>query len=106
MAAYRIIITLKGRTVKGIRELELEDVDTAWQIFYAAAVGAYTAPKILDFEVVRISSFSDDYRKWKFTQEKQLQPFKKVYNRKDGKNARIITMEERAKLNKRPDNKD
>ena len=106
MPAYRITITLKGKTVKGIRELELEDVDTAWQIFYAAAVEAYTAVKILDFEVVRISSYSDDYRKWKFTQEKQFQPFKKMYNRKDGRNARIITMEERAKLNKRPDKKD
>ena len=106
MAAYRITVTLKGKTVKGIRELELEDVDTAWQIFYAAAVDAYTAPKILDFEVVRISSFSDDYRKWKLTQEKPIQAFKKIYNRKDGKNARIITMEERARLNKRPDQKD
>ena len=106
MAAYRITITLKGKTVKGIRELELEDVDTAWQIFYAAAVEAYSAPKILDFEVVRISSFSDDYRKWKFTHDKVPQQPRKAYSRKDFKNTRIITMAERARLSKPPEKTD
>jgi hypothetical protein len=105
MAAYRITITLKGKVVKGIRELELEDVDTAWQIFYAAAVDAYSAPKILDFEVVRISSFSDDYRKWKFTQPLREQP-RKACNRKEIKPTRIITMTERARLNKPPNKTD
>jgi hypothetical protein len=90
MAAYRITINLKGKTVKGIRELDHADIDTAWQIFYAAAVEAYSVNKILDFEVVKISIYSDDYRKWKLRQAKDSELKMKVYNRKDGKHARII----------------
>jgi hypothetical protein len=64
MALYRITVTL-NKVVKGVRQLEQEDVDVAWQVFHQSATEAYSAAKILDFEVVKISSFSDDHREWK-----------------------------------------
>ena len=105
MAIYRITVVLKGKTVRGIRELVNEDVDTAWQIFYASAVDVYSAAKILDFEVVKVSSYSDEYREWKAMQEKERRQAKQKPNRKDNYMKKNTTIGERAKLNKPPDEK-
>ena len=92
MSYFRITITLKNKVVQGIRELEQEDIDIAWQVFYCSAVEVYSAAKILSFEVVKISTFSDDYRQWRLLKEK-----KQVNNRKDGRHSRKITLGEMAK---------
>ena len=99
MAFYRITITLKDNSIKGIRELDQEDIDIAWLVFKSHAVSVYTEKKILDFEVVRISTYSDDFLKWKLAQKKlNPPPPKKVsFNRKDGKNANKITLGEKSK---------
>lgn len=95
MAIYRITIVLHSKTVSGVREIEQEDVDIAWQIFYATAVDVYTSGKIVDFELVKISIYSYDYKQWKLKQG-EATTTRKSFNRKEDKHLRKITMQERA----------
>jgi hypothetical protein len=70
MPFYKITITLEHRVLKGVRELDQPDIDTAWLIFKRQAVQVYTEMKMLDFEVVMISKYSDDFRVWKLESQK------------------------------------
>ena len=70
MPFYRITITLSNKTIKGIRELDNKDLDDVWLIFKGLAEQEYGQQKILDFEVVMVSIYSDDYRNWKLKESK------------------------------------